>query len=76
MALQINKTALPSRRTNNRRHRSTIMNITLTEQEVKAILNELSEIPFKYSSGLIGFLSNKLSEEKKDIEKQRETDNS
>lgn len=36
------------------------MKIELTEQEVVGMLNELSEVPLKYSSKLYSFLSSKL----------------
>jgi predicted metallopeptidase len=52
------------------------MNIELTEEEIKAIITELYEIPYKYSSTLVGFLSKKLSDHKKIIAKQQEANNS
>lgn len=40
--------------------------INITEQELKIVLDKLSEIPLKYSVELFGFFSGKAKEEVKD----------
>jgi len=52
------------------------MKIELTEEEINSILSALSEIPFKYSNGLIQYLANNLNDAKKNIANQPITNNS
>jgi len=47
-------------------------NIELTKDEVNAVINTLSEFPYKMSNGLINFFKKKLKEPKKAAEAGQE----